>query len=479
MDIFEAMGKRFSFESEGESHMTMDEAFVIDDETHVDEGDCAHIEACDAMAEANGYNAVAEQLQDTAAALESFLDKAKQDRVTASPWDAQTARISLMSVNLIAGKQTRVISQSTESYQTRVGALGAMMSVENAIWDALKDLWQKLKGMMTKMMDSIREFFIKHFSQLGAMKKKAEAVKKKAEAGGKIGKGKAKMSNFGQMHIANAAPAFDKIKETLDEYVGFAQALSDPPILSGYAKCLEDLTEICEDATVERFVQAYPEMRKSIFAATYAGEMFDKVKGQTPIDLKTDPSKIGAQDDEIAYASDEIMGGLKFFFILKKDSFPETLPDSLKQNPEDMAKTVKDWMTSIRLLLVPANADNKREHDSEKEVPRIQPGQVSSLCGSIISFCEAGLRYKNSWDQYDQSTKKFIARMDKISLGAANTGSDTDEAIDVRLRGNIAGGAASWVRGVATALGNINRLGGQASRNVLNLCISSIDPSDH
>lgn len=479
MDIFEAMGKRFSFESEGESHMTMDEPFVIEDETYVDEGDCAHIQACDAMSEANGYDAVAEQLENTASALESFLQQARQDRVNAAPWNQQTAKLNLMTMGLLTKNHTSAVTQSTEAYQTRVGAMGAMLSVENAIMDALKDLWQKLKNVLTKMMDSIREFFIKHFSQLGAMKKKAEAIKKKAEAGGKIGKGKAKMSNFGQMHIANAVPAFDKIKETLDEYVGFAQVLSDPPILSGYAKCLEDLTEICEDATVERFVQAYPEMRKSIFAATYAGEMFDKVKSQTPIDLKTDPSKIGAQDDEIAYASDEIMGGLKFFFISKKDSFPETLPDSLKQNPEDMAKTVKDWMTSIRLVLVPANADNKREHDGEKEVPRIQPGQVSSLCGSIISFCEAGLRYKNSWGQYDQSTKKFIARMDKISLGAANTGSDTDEAVDVRLRGNIAGGAASWVRGVATALGNINRLGGQASRNVLNLCISSIDPSDH
>lgn len=479
MDIFEAMGKRFSFESEGDSHMTMDEPFVIEDETYVDEGDCAHIQACDAMSEANGYDAVAEQLENTASALESFLQQARQDRVSAAPWNEQTAKLNLMTMGLLTKNHTSAVTQSTEAYQTRVGAMGAMLSVENAIMDALKDLWQKLKNVLTKMMDSIREFFIKHFSQLGAMKKKAETIKKKAEAGGKIGKGRAKMSNFGQMHIANAEPKFDKIKETLDEYVGFAQALSDPPILSGYAKCLEDLTEICEDATVERFVQAYPEMRKSIFAATYAGEMFDKVKSQTPIDLKNDPSKIGAQDDEIAYASDEIMGGLKFFFILKKDSFPETLPDSLKQNPEDMAKTVKDWMTSIRLVLVPANADNKREHDSEKEVPRIQPGQVSSLCGSIISFCEAGLRYKNSWDQYDQSTKKFIARMDKISLGAANTGSDTDEAVDVRLRGNIAGGAASWVRGVATALGNINRLGGQASRNVLNLCISSIDPSDH
>lgn len=488
MNMLDILDRRFSVESESEPEMVLDAPEPIEDSIFVDTCDAALLGGVEKAKEFNDFNSTASQLEKTAEALESFLYAARKDRATAQVWNPQTAAMANQIIQMVVGRQTQARKVDLEGFQSRSGAMGAMFSLENAIMDALRDLWQKLKDMVNKIVDSVREFFVKHFSQLGAMKKKAEEVKKKAQEGGKIGKGKAKISNFPQMHVANAVPTFDHMQGTLMTYKEVSEGMSDPMVVSGYSKSLEDITEICDEATVAKFIQSYGELRTSVFKATFAGEALDKISqpiqnGSAPsiaaIDPKSHPSQVPVHDGEIAYPSEELLGGMMIFAILPQNGFPKTLPDALKNNGDELGKEVRRWLSAIRVVCIPANANNKREHDGEKEMTRIPAGQVATLCSIIIEFCEVGMRYKESWRRYEDDNKKFIAKMDRVTQGTSQGGSDEDTGEDVRLRGNVAGGAATWARDVTVWIGNVNRLGGQACRNILNVCISSIDPADH
>jgi len=200
-------------------------------------------------------------------------------------------------------------------------------------------------------------------------------------------------------------------------------------------------------------------------------------KALTPGELKH-----AGFDDQIEYAgaTKELPGGVRAVGVF--DSEGVVASASVNGNTSVSAhnvvldaSTTGRILRSLRIVFVSASVKTK-ELDSGKEHVRLSAGEVVSICGKIVEFCEEALRHKNSYERYEKQTDKFLARMDKISNDTRNH--DNDKVDAMRLRTAIASGLASVLRNSLLWQQSVERRGVSISRAALDYCNASLNTSN-
>lgn len=476
-DIFDAIGRRFSMASEGAedqgpvAEIEVDEAGAPLTAEETVEGEV--IEATEHAEEAEETAAEAETVENTAEALESFLVASINDRRNGNYWSAQTAQSVERGFQAViratgGNPNFKVRELAGENFSDRRDAQSAMISFEGAVVDALKNLWQKLKDMIKKVIRHVRQFFNKHFSAVGMLKKRAEAIKKKAQTQEKApGKGKVTVSGWSALQVNNAMPEGKVIAAHLGYFVDWTKILASQT-LNSYADTLEGVTDIIDgslDLSPANIAKTNAEQKK---VTDWLGSLIDAVTtisarpfhaGGTSV-----PAHAGIGDDEEGAATTELCGGVKALRVTPKASTGTVTPDKIGKD-----------LKSLRLVFIQAR-DKSKDLDSGKEHKRLSAGEAVSITSAVLDFCEEALRHKNSFERYEKQTDKFLAKMDKIT--GSSRGHEDNEAAEERLRVALAGGAASCLRNMTLWQQSVERRGLAISRAALDYCNASLNTSN-
>lgn len=474
-DIFDAIGRRFSMASEGAedqgetAQIEVDEAGAPLTAEETVEGEV--IEATEHAEEADEVATEAEQVEQTAEALESFLDASVQARNSGDYWNAQTAEMTergLRAVMIAAGGSGdfKVRQLAGENFSDRRDAAGSMLAFENAVTDMLKNLWQKLKDMIKRVVRAVRAFFDKHFSAVGMLKKRAEAIKKKAQTQEKSpGKGKVTVGNWASLHIDGKMPVAGTLVSAMECYAAWTKQM-DTRSLTSYSDILDKGADAVEDESLT--------MRDAVDVAGYPAIDFIDRLGVSNYKKGNPPKSVGYDSKiEKAYATEELPGGVIAVHVVPLKSALQAFAAAVA-NVND-ATQLKRALSDARSLFVQAQSKTK-EIDSAKEHVRLSSGEVLQLCTAIIEFCEESIRYKNSWERYEKQTDKFLAKMDKVS-GAHKPADDANAATN-RLRIALASGLAAFVRNVALWQQAVQRRGIATARAALDYSNSSLSTAN-
>lgn len=478
-DIFDAIGRRFSMASEGAedqgpvAEIEVDEAGAPLTAEDTVEGEV--IEASEHAEAAEETAVEAETVENTAEALESFLLASVEDRRNGNYWSAQTAR------NVERGFQAviqatggnpnfKVRQLAGENFSDRRDAQSSMISFENAVTDMLKTLWQKLKDMVKKVIRHVRQFFIKHFSAVGMLKKRAEAMRKKAQTQEKApGKGKVTVSGWSALQIKNAMPEGKEIASGIGVFATFAEELS-PKTLSSYGDALEAVADIIDSDKVSD-VDAVELVLRAV------ADQQRQVSGNSALWPDSPPNHAGVDRlSETGQATKELPGGVVAVGVVTDrglDAYWQSVAPngSVKLTAADYATVLKD----IRFVFVQAR-DKSKDLDTGKEHKRLSAGEVLTICSKILEFCDSALRHKNSFERYEKQTDKFLAKMDKIA--SDTRGHDDDDQKTATIRRNLASGVAASLRNMTLWQQSVERRGLSVSRAALDYCNASLNTSN-
>lgn len=466
-DIFDAIGRRFSMASEGAedqgpvAEIEVDEAGAPLTAEETVEGEV--IEATEHAEEAEETAAEAETVENTAEALESFLVASINDRKNGNYWSAQTAQSverGFQAVIRATGGNSdfKVRQLAGENFSDRRDAQSSMISFENAVTDMLKNLWQKLKEMIKKVIRHVRQFFIKHFSAVGMLKKRAEAIKKKAQTQEKApGKGKVTVSGWSALQVNNVMPDGKVIANNIERFTAWVKPLANQT-LSSYSDELERGADIIDDdkVTVLHTLQTW---------VTSVSKFYEAFAG-TGFQLGVAPKHAGVDiNQEWVGSTEELCGGVVAVGAANVQKMVKGIVD-----PSSYAHGLK----SMRLVFVQAR-DKTKELDSGKEHKRLSAGECLPICNAIIDFCDESIRHKNAFERYEKQTAKFLTKMDKIASDTRSHDDDTQE--EMRWRTAMASGMAAMIRGMTMWQQSVERRGVAISRAALDYCNASLNTS--
>ena len=415
-----------------------------------------------------------DEIEQTAEAVESFLTASIEARQAGQYWSAQTAAMTergLQAIMLASGGSAdfKVRQLAGENFSGRRDAESAMISFENAVTDMLKNLWQKLKDMLKKIYRKVRDFFTKHFSAVGMLKKRAEAIKKKAQNLDRApGSKKITCASIDQIKIDGKEPGADKIVSAMNLYTKALGNLTSGQTVSTYSDGLDKLSDVVEDhklwrigdLTLEDGDKAYNELSKKVAKLFSTSEM-PEIKNQVKA-ADTQFAVVKTGNKEEGRYTDTLPGEVVLLFVEHKmpaNQYAIKVSD------------VKNHLANTRLLITLAKEKTK-EYQTDREVKPLTVAEILNISTSVVDFCEEALQFKNAYEKYEKANDRFIAKMDKIANGRAGNDDDNEQQ---RARMAIASGASAFSKNVISWIKSINSHGVRTGRASLDFCNASLN----
>ena len=480
-NIFDAFNRRFSTESEGgeetgfnggvnPEHNDSGIEISEDGETLSASETLEGIVIQEQEEEAQVDEAIEqhEEIEQTAEAVESFLTASIEARQAGQYWSAQTAAMTergLQAIMLASGGSAdfKVRQLAGENFSGRRDAESAMISFENAVTDMLKNLWQKLKDMLKKIYRKVRDFFTKHFSAVGMLKKRAEAIRKKAQNLDKApGTKKITCAALAQIHMDGKVPSANDLNGAMELYTTCLSGLSDGQTTSKFSDALDTISDTVEDKDL---VDKHGQPNKTTIdtiASLMAMYMAKATPGSGTKFTKpvTAPTNLGVDlTTETAKSTELLPGGFIGVVIETKPNLPLTVPN------------VKRLLSNNRLVFTQGKEKTK-EYSTDKEVSPLKAGEIIQISTSVADFCEESLKFKNAYEKYEKANDRFIAKMDKIANSRAGNDDDDEQQ---RARMVIASGASAFSKNVISWIKSINSHGVRTGRASLDFCNASLN----
>lgn len=407
-----------------------------------------------------------DELLESAESLESFLYAAQLANKEGAGWtrpEATAYAIGIENVLRPLGlKLSTVGIPSMESFGGARERISSTISVENAITDTLKKIWETIKAQINKLVTYIRDWYLKVVEGTSRLKKRAEAIKEKA--GSKSGspkEAKIKLSLVQGLHVNKQVPTGEQLIKAIQQTNTIVGHLTSDQQAKGYKDAL-DKTQEAVDHLLEKGRTDDAELATLMKAAASADGGADQV--HEVFSHKLDEAKIkqiypASQDLGMEGAtSGEMPGGKRFY---------STSPSESGITVENMGSALKNFRIEIRDA-----ADKKVEVESTKEFKTLTPGEVVSISEAVIALCDTIIDYKAQYANYESATKSFLSKMDGVSKKTASVEEGTKEAT-AQAR-SFANGIATFIRNGGAATTRFIGYGANLARNSLAYANSSL-----
>lgn len=179
--------------------------------------------------EVNGACMDTDELFESSASFEDFLHEARQ-AIKNGGWSRKEARLAALGLNTLAtplGFPVNACTPSMESFTGTRERITSTISIENAITDALKSIWQAIVNSVNKVVNYVRQWYLKVLDGVSRLKKRAEAIK--AKATNLTGSAKANTVKTGALealHINKAVPATGDVTAALNITNDFLKSIT-------------------------------------------------------------------------------------------------------------------------------------------------------------------------------------------------------------------------------------------------------------
>ena len=419
----------------------VDETGAQLDGTEIAEGDMVEAgEHLDDVTEADGE---AEELTQTTEALESWLDlvsTARRDRTGLTKREAHGIFVGLNNDmrrhghtvdDLVDGHNVAI-----ESFDGGRDSINRCLSLENAIMDAIKSFWDKIKQAISKMVKYVREWYLKHLDSASRMKKRAEALRDKAnKTNGTSKEKKISLSVHRQLSNKKAAGKVSEIITGLKTCATVLEGITSGRSAESFSGKLDkieaDVSKIMDDkAAVTTFTAS-----EYTDALTTAG-----ITAKTAYD-----SLVGAGTGDAAVGTNELPGHKAIMGLVRNTQGADVLEQAEKLKlAADVAK-----------LTVRYTTDKIPEIESSKDYETLKPSEAGNLCVEVIKVLDVIIGYKANFDKYESVTKKFLGKMDTIYKKTIKE----DDAIalaNAKIGRQLGGAGAASVRGRMTSITNVS-----------------------
>lgn len=441
------------------------------------------VETQEAESEVENTDDDIEDLQETSEALESYLDIIQDARMSRRGLTKGEAHIlyvgidnSVRRVGLEVGDIAG--SVSVESFDGGRDSLGRCASLENAIWDALKQFWEKIKEQVNKLVKYVRDWYLKHLDGTARLKKKAEKLKEKASnTNGTAKEKKVNVSVHRQLCGAGkAAPTSGDIVTGLKDLGNMVKDLSTKLVSSGLDTLLDTFEKTADEAmdktdayldtgTIETSIGTLKSTLNKAFTASSGNASA----------ASTLKATLGLTSG-VVHASD-ILPGMKVAYYVE----PELVASSTqkpsgvpaKAAADDHLKFIEKLKETAEKSKISFRYTTKSipEIDSSKEYKTLETGEAGEICGAVVSMCEDILSHKQSYSKYESATKKFLSKMDTIYKKTPKVDADATHADiqrhNMKVARIVGGAGAALIRSTSASITNISSYGTQVGRAAL------------
>jgi hypothetical protein len=173
--------------------------------------------------------AAADQLEQ----VEEVVAGAVEEGEGLDPVAAEAIRIAVEAICARVGANPKAVYAlyATENFQSSSSRKANTKIALEGVGEFLKDMWKKIKAALTRLWTKAKEFFAKHVSSLGRVKKALESMKQKvAQSTGKV-KDKAYIeeapSSLADAFVGKADVSVATIKEYLAAHTAAAKTSND------------------------------------------------------------------------------------------------------------------------------------------------------------------------------------------------------------------------------------------------------------
>lgn len=392
-----------------------------------------------------------DELVETTEALEAFLDQAVYPAIGDGGWNRKEAGLAQLAVESIFARigvaDFGRDMVGCESYSNHGSNKERVTSLENAVMDALRDIWRKIKEVLNKMVAFVRKWYIKLVDGASRLKKRAMALKKQADTKGGSAKEKKLPDSpiLKQIHLTKKAPSASELMASLTLVKTTASQVLSARTAAAYSEAVDDLAD-----KVQEISKGAKDASKS--AATLRNAGLTATNSSFGSSYSADKTRYGGYV-KVA-KSDQIIGGKMLVGTCK------TLENFNNANQASL---------DVYSILVDDHSATKV--DVEKgSLDVLSPSQVTSACDAVIDILTEVVNYKLAWEKYESTTKGFIQKMDKIVDGKTDE-DDKDNAARKR-RGAKIGNAL--VKAHAEACRNVINISMHVSRGTLAYCSASL-----
>ena len=161
-----------------------------------EEGEIADVQA-EVESEMNDINSTGDGIEDAAEAgdqLEEVGDLVDGSEDGLDPVAAEAVRIAVEAICARVGADPKKMGMyhlyATENFKSSSSRKANTQIALEGIKDFLKELWEKIKNAIKSLWKKVTEFWDKHLSSIGRVKKALESMKKKVAASKGVFKGK-------------------------------------------------------------------------------------------------------------------------------------------------------------------------------------------------------------------------------------------------------------------------------------------------
>lgn len=416
-----------------------------------------------------------ETLDDSAESLEAYLDFIQEAKHSGG-MDKNTAKAVKIGLDNalrpLGTNSVDFLGMSQASVESFDGPrrLGQTVSLENAIVEALKSVWEAIKRGVNKLVKYVRDWYLKYLEVAARTKKRAEKLKEKATSiNGTPKEKKIKVPNFSQLHVSKAVPDAARIVKDLDFVTGAASSIMDSRSTDSYS---DSLNKICEEAdaiTKDKVSSGYGKAIRSaynVFTAIRFGDptiLKQKIPGST--------TRYSSYPADSVKSTDEVIGGKCVAGYINNGGSVNFAAAIGKD--EDLA-SAEIYRSSKRFFKMVDYSEKKVDVDTDKEGDVLKTSDVTDICNSVIKAMEVIISYKAAYGKHEKTSKDFITKMDKV-VKAAKADDDTDEEKKrVRLVRTLAKSSSNIIKGQNDSVTSFTNYLVSTSRAALNYCNSSL-----
>lgn len=213
-----------------EMEVSPEEGEVADIQTEVDAGAGDIAEVGEAVAD--GLQASSELEE-----VEEVVEQAAEQGEGLDPVAAEAVRIAISAIASKVGANPRSVYSlyATENFMSASNRKGNTAHALEGVQEFLKDLWKKIKAAVTKLWAKAKDFWAKHISNVGRVKKALESMKAKVKASSGKMKGKPYLDKAPSGLISAFPGKGDLTIKQVQDYLASVQGLLQYPGVTAIA----------------------------------------------------------------------------------------------------------------------------------------------------------------------------------------------------------------------------------------------------
>lgn len=329
-----------------------------------------------------------EDLEEAHDALEALAISIEQYRLSGGMSPA-IAEEKYKQLDLITGKwgSLRSTVPSVESFGLESSQMSAIISLENAAWEAVKRFWETIVKTVTGWIDSFKGWVSKMLNAGTRLKKRAEAIKKD------LGKFENTPAKPAEGRLAQAVYTTDSGKLAED----FAKLKTYSAIVLG--ECVNKYGTF-SSSDGDGTLKAAEIAAKNTSASTGNFDLSGMSKIFTAyFNVVKSSSQIAGGKAGLTYRTTEILPGAKKFCI----GIPDISRVTFSSDVDGIGKA-KAWVNSIDSKWEVAVS---KDSLSKKTVQWLDAAGAASVCDTAIAIASDIEKYKSEWKIREDAGKKI------------------------------------------------------------------------